>query len=112
MPGCRYNRWDDWADGHALSRCHWFVPDWNAVTGATVDNIHYTLDSDPSKIASVVFTTHDPIAGDTASVVLKKSDDTVLDKDTCTVAGSTATCTLSTPVLINDLAKTALTVVQ
>src|SRR5947209_19308599 len=85
----------------------------STVTGATVSTIHYTLDPlDGTKIASVVFITTQDLTGGSASVVLKKSDDTALDTDTCSIVTTTTTCTLTTHVLVSDLGKTALTVVQ
>jgi len=87
----------------------------STVTGATVSNIHYTVDSsDSSKLASVVFTVAEDLTGGTAHVVMKDDATTpvVLDDSGCTIATSTITCTLSPTVPFAHLATTALSVVK
>jgi hypothetical protein len=87
----------------------------STVTGATVTNIHYTLDTDPSKIAEVDFTVTEDVTAAHATAVLKDASATPVTLATSTCDATTLhaiTCALSTPVAISDLATTALTVVQ
>jgi hypothetical protein len=85
----------------------------DTVTGATVTNVHYTLDTDPANLASVEFTVAEDVTAGSASAVLKDASDHALDTSTCDVSVlHTITCTVSATVAVADLKTVALTVVQ
>ncbi|MCW2745625.1 MAG: hypothetical protein JWM48_2175 [Mycobacterium sp.] len=91
-----------------------------AVTGATVSNISYALATDPSKLASVVFTATTDVTGKTAQMTLRTAGGVVGTAYPCslgaygtpTVGQMTITClTADTPALASFTA-TGLTVSQ
>ncbi len=83
-----------------------------AVSGATVTNIAYTPASDVSKLQSVAFTTSNNISGASATMGLTKAGNPVTAPNSCSVVGTTITCTLTTPLLFADFDKVGLTVVS
>jgi hypothetical protein len=66
------------------------------VAGATVTNIKYNQDTDPSKLASVVFTVQDDAADTLSTLTLYKADDDGVGPNTETTLPDESDCTPST----------------
>ncbi|MBI5838638.1 MAG: hypothetical protein HZB19_00920 [Chloroflexi bacterium] len=91
------------------------IPDSNAgyaatvVSGYTVSNIAYNLNTDPTKIDTITFDIAPSGANTAAAVTVKiKTGAAVAWKD-CTVAAGAVTCTYATPINVVDV--TALDIV-
>ncbi len=87
----------------------------SSVTGATVTDIHYTLDpTDFSRLASVVFTAVPPIGDSAVAELTLKNVGTWVESDSCEVSTSagisTITCATRGAPLIDSFDKTGLTV--
>ena len=87
------------------------------VTGATVNNIRYNPDTDPSKLASVVFTSTTDVSNTAATMNITSSGTTVASSASTCVYGAftttmTITCTLTTPVAFTAFDAVGLTIVS
>ncbi len=88
------------------------------VSGTTVNNIRYNPHSDPSRLASVVFTSTQDITNTAATMNITNGGNTVGGTtSTCVVGAFSAgtqpiTCTLGTPVLFTAFDGIGLTVVS
>ncbi|MCW2692488.1 MAG: hypothetical protein JWM67_1092 [Mycobacterium sp.] len=89
----------------------------SAVTGASVSNIAYTLATDPSKLASVVFTSTTDVTGKTAQMTLRTVGGVVgtpypCDLGTYTANAMTITCVTGDTPALAAFTATGLTVSQ
>lgn len=90
------------------------------VSGAIVGNIAYNPDTDPSKLASVVFTANGSLTGTVATMYLdlagaptaSSTSDCTYSANALTPANTDITCLLDAPVLFKDFDGVALTVVS
>lgn len=75
-----------------------------AVSGYTISNIHYGLDSNtPSNLASIEFDTN-PVLPSNGSVRVSVDDGASwLPSGDCSVSGATVTCGVTTTVAVEDV---------
>ena len=88
------------------------------VTGATVNNIRYNPDTDPTKLASVVFTSTTDVTNTAATMYLSNAGAAVASSaSTCAYGAFAAgtmliTCTLTAPVAFVAFDAIGLTIVS
>ena len=84
------------------------------VSGAVLTAVRYNPDTDPSKLASVVFTTSNNVTGDASTLVFTLAGSpSTGGANTCSVGtASTITCTLTAPMPFANFDKIGLTVVS